>query len=222
MRKLILDTETTGLSKATNRIMEIGIIETIDNIPTGNYFHKYLNPQVEVGSISVKICGYSNDFLSDKPLFADIIHELNEFIHKDPIVAHNASFDMGFLNMERSLLNMEPFPNTIIDTLTIARKIFPGAPCSLDALCKRFKVSLHKRDKHGALLDAELLTKVYFYLLESQTNEYALFEKEIEAPSLLVDFNRKPLIIEDINDKEAHMKLVKKYEFCENSLGKNS
>ena len=214
MRKLILDTETTGLSKNSNRIMEIGIIETIDNLPTGNYFHKYINPEMEVGHMSVKICGYSNDFLFDKPLFADIIHELNDFIHTDPIVAHNAKFDMGFLNMERSLLNMQPYPNVVIDTLEIARKTFPGAPCSLDALCKRFKVSLHKRDKHGALLDAELLTKVYFYLLETQNNEYALLEQDIETVStLLVNFNREPLIINDLKDKEAHFKLIEKYEF---------
>jgi DNA polymerase-3 subunit epsilon len=214
MRKLILDTETTGLSKATNRIMEIGVIETIDNIPTGNYFHRYINPQVEVGVMSVKICGYSNDFLADKPLFSDIIHELNEFIHKDPIVAHNAKFDMGFLNMERSLVNMEPFSNLVIDTLEIARKTFPGAPCSLDALCKRFKVSLHKRDKHGALLDAELLTKVYFYLLETQSNEYALLEQDLEIENnLLVDFNRSPLIITDEKDIEYHIKLMEKYGF---------
>jgi DNA polymerase-3 subunit epsilon len=214
MRKLILDTETTGLSKTTNRIMEIGIIETIDNLPTGNYFHRYINPQMEVGHMSVKICGYSNDFLCDKPVFADIIHDLNEFIHVDPIVAHNAKFDMGFLNMERSLLNIKPFENTVIDTLEIARKIFPGAPCSLDALCKRFKVSLHKRDKHGALLDAELLTKVYFYLLETQSNEYALLEQDSEIiNNLLVEFKRNPLIIDDINDKEEHIRLITKYKF---------
>lgn len=213
MRKLILDTETTGLNKNNNRIMEIGIIETIDNIPTGNYFHRYINPQMAVSNVCINICGYNNDFLMDKPLFEEIIHELNEFIGNDPIVAHNANFDMGFLNMERSLLNMVPLTNTVIDTLEIARRLFPGAPCSLDALCKRFKVSLHKRTKHGALLDAELLTKVYFYLLETQNNEYALLEQEIEINiNMSVDFNRLPLIIKNKKDYEEHEKLLEKYK----------
>lgn len=215
MRKLILDTETTGLSKECNRIIEIGIIETIDNIPTGNYFHKYINPQMKVSEESYKICGLSNEFLLDKPFFSEIIHELNEFLSNTPIIAHNASFDMGFLNMERGLLGLGPLSNEVIDTLKIARKIFPGASNSLDALCKRFKVNLYKRHKHGALLDAELLTKIYFYLLEKQSNSNTLLEEDliIEIKQEVVNFNRDPLIHYSLEDEKKHLENIKKFNF---------
>lgn len=214
MRKLILDLETTGLSKNTNRITEIGVIETIDNMPTGNYFHKYLNPEMEVSIEAFKISGLSNEFLSDKPLFKDVVNELDEFLNKDPIVAHNGNFDMGFLNKERELLNMPLLTNELIDTLKIARRIFPGAPCSLDALCKRFKISLYKRDKHGALLDAELLTKIYFFLLEKESTESNLLEQGLleYEEEIVINFHRIPLIIEDIKDKQLHLELIKKYQ----------
>jgi DNA polymerase-3 subunit epsilon len=215
MRKLILDTETTGLNKECNRIIEIGIIETVDNIPTGNYFHKYINPQMKVSEESYKICGLSNEFLFDKPFFNQIVEELNEFLSDTPIVAHNANFDIGFLNMERELLGIGPLKNEVVDTLKIARKIFPGASNSLDALCKRFKVNLYKRHKHGALLDAELLTKIYFYLLEKQSSSYTLLEEDLieEVEDMIVEFNRTPLIYHCLKDEEKHLENIKKFSF---------
>lgn len=213
MRKLILDTETTGLSKSSNKIIEIGIVETVDNLPTGETFHRYLNPMMTVSEESFKICGLTNEFLNDKSLFKDIVSDFDRFIGNDPIIAHNASFDMGFLNMERELIGLSPIQNEVIDTLRIARKVFPGLPCSLDALCKRFKVSLHKRDKHGALLDAELLAKIYFYLIEKQSNEYSLLDIEVEEVIVDVAFFRPPLIIEDEEDKKKHKEFLQQFGF---------
>jgi DNA polymerase-3 subunit epsilon len=208
MRKLILDTETTGLSKNYNKIIEIGVVETVDNIPTGEFFHVYLNPMMVVSEESFNVCGLTNEFLNDKPLFKDIVRDLDVFLGNDPIVAHNASFDMGFLNMERESIGLAPLTNEVIDTLKIARKVFAGLPCSLDALCKRFKVSLHKRDKHGALLDAELLTKVYFYLLEKQSNENSLLEIESELVVVECYFQRPPLLVIDEEDKKKHLEFL--------------
>ena len=211
MRKIILDTETTGLSRIHNKIIEIGALETFDNIPSGEFFHIYLNPGVPITAECFRICGLSEEFLQDKPIFKDIVADLDEFIGGDPIIAHNASFDMGFLNMEREIIGLPSLQNPVIDTLKIARKVFPGLPCSLDALCKRFKVSLHKRDKHGALIDAELLAKVYFYLLEKQSNEYSLLDISIEEVIEDMLFNRLPLIIHDISDEQENIKFCEKF-----------
>lgn len=212
MKKIILDTETTGLNKNTNRIIEIGCIKTFDNIPTGEIFHVYLNPEMKISEECFAICGLTNEFLSDKPFFKNIVKDLFDFIGDDPIVAHNANFDISFLNMEREKLQLSPIKNLIIDTLKIARKVFPGLPCSLDALCKRFKISLHKREKHGALIDAELLSKVYFYLIEKQNDDINLIcgdlEKEEKEEYI---FSRPLLIIKDEEDLILHSNLIKKY-----------
>jgi DNA polymerase III subunit epsilon len=212
MRKIILDTETTGLSKASNRIIEIGAIETFDNIPSGAFFHTYLNPGMLVSEESYKICGLSNEFLQDKQSFQDIVQQLDIFIGDDPIVAHNATFDINFLNMERELIGLTPLQNEVIDTLKIARKVFLGLPCSLDALCKRFKINLNKRNKHGALIDAELLAKVYFYLLEKQSDAGSLLEIDNNCLIQEVNFQRSPIIIYNQKDEEEHIKFLCVYK----------
>ena len=166
MREIVFDTETTGLSPAGgDRMVEIGCIEMIGRVETGNSFHCYFNPERDMPSEAEAVHGLSNAFLSDKPLFADKVEELLEFLGDAPLVAHNASFDMGFLNHElercgRPMVAMD----RMIDTLVIARAKHPGAKHSLDALCTRFGVDRSQRIKHGALLDAQLLAQVYIEL----------------------------------------------------------
>lgn len=166
MREITFDTETTGLEpKQGHRIVEIGCIELIDRVRTGNFFHAYVNPERDVPQRVVNIHGITEEFLADKPLFRKIAAKFLEFIGDSPLVIHNAAFDMKFINFE---LERASFPelhmSRAIDTLPMARVKFPGAKASLDALCERFGVNLSRRDKHGALLDAELLADVYIAL----------------------------------------------------------
>jgi DNA polymerase-3 subunit epsilon len=167
MRQIVLDTETTGLNPAEgDRLVEIGCIEIFNHVPTGNSFHCYLNPERPMDERAFAVHGLSDTFLSDKPLFAAKAAEFLEFIGEDELVIHNASFDMAFLNWELRLLNLPIIaPHRAIDTLDMARKKFPGAQNSLDALCRRFNIDNSKRDKHGALLDASLLAEVYLELM---------------------------------------------------------
>ena len=166
MREIVLDTETTGLeAEGGDRIVEIGCVETWNQAPTGKVFHKYINPERAMSADSVRITGLTDAFLADKPRIDAIADDFLAFIGEDPLVIHNASFDMRFLNAElkrcgRSLLSFD----RVVDTLAIARKRFPGAQVSLDALCRRFSVDNSGREKHGALLDAELLAEVYLEL----------------------------------------------------------
>jgi DNA polymerase-3 subunit epsilon len=166
MRHIILDTETTGLSPKTgHRIIEIGCIEMVNYRLTGNHFHVYINPERDVPQKSTEITGLTEVFLKDKPVFKAITDDFLSFIGDDPLVIHNASFDMMFLNAELERLNKTQIEITrAIDTLVLARQKFPGSPASLDALCKRFAIDLSHRDKHGALIDAELLAHVYIEL----------------------------------------------------------
>lgn len=178
MREITFDTETTGLEpKQGHRIVEIGCIELIDRVRTGNFFHAYVNPERDVPQRVVNIHGITEEFLSDKPLFRKIAAQFLDFIGDSPLVIHNASFDMKFINFE---LERASFPELnmkrAIDTLTIARTKFPGAKASLDALCERFGVNLSRRDKHGALLDAELLADVYIALTGGKQN--SMFSSE--------------------------------------------
>lgn len=166
MREIVLDTETTGLDPNDgHKIIEIGCIELVNRLPTGSFFHTYLDPQRNVPAEAVAIHGLSQEFLLGKPVFADQVGEFLDFIGESSLVIHNAAFDLKFLNAElavceRPALNME----RVVDTLRVARKKFPGAPVSLDALCKRFGIDNSRRDKHGALLDSELLAGVYLEL----------------------------------------------------------
>jgi DNA polymerase-3 subunit epsilon len=190
MREIILDTETTGLSPDQgHRIIEIGCIELFNHMPTGKFFHSYINPERDVPPSSTAITGLTAEFLKPHPIFSKIVEGFLDFIQEDPLVIHNANFDMGFLNAELRRCGFDLLPSTrAIDTLAMARQKFPGSPASLDALCKRFNVDLSKRDKHGALLDSELLASVYIELLGGRqrllniikTEEITL---EIETPT---------------------------------------
>ena len=166
MREIVFDTETTGLDPKTgDRMVEIGCVEMVNRVATGNTYHAYYNPERDMPAGAEAVHGLSISFLSDKPLFKDTAGELLEFIGDAPLVAHNASFDFGFLNNELNLIGMEPVSlDRMIDTVALARKRHPGAKLSLDALCSRYGIDRSHRVKHGALLDAELLAQVYVEL----------------------------------------------------------
>ena len=167
MREVVLDTETTGLSpKDGDRLVEIGCIELVNHMPTGQTYHQYINPRMAMPAAAEAVHGLSDEFLSDKPVFPDIADEFLKFIGDAALVIHNASFDMGFINAELSRINRDPVPESrAIDTVTMARKKYPGSPASLDALCRRFDIDISARTLHGALLDAELLAEVYLELI---------------------------------------------------------
>ena len=167
MREIILDTETTGLDpRQGHRVIEIGALEMIDKVLTGRCFHHYINPCREVPFEAFQIHGISTEYLADKPKFHEIIDEFLEFIVDGKLVIHNASFDMNFLNFELGLINKPSLDHlSVIDTLSMARKTFPGQKNNLDALCKRFKIDNSDRKFHGALKDAALLSEVYIELM---------------------------------------------------------
>ena len=171
MREIVFDTETTGLYPATgDRVTEIGCVEIIDFIPTGRTWHAYVNPQRSTPAEVIKITGLTDEFLSDKPLFAQVAAEFLDFVGDAGLVAHNAPFDRGFINMELERLGLAPLgEDRFKDTARIARAKFPGSYVSLDALCKRFDISLESREKHGALIDAHLLAEVYLELSGGRT-----------------------------------------------------
>ena len=167
MREIVLDTETTGFDPYSgDRLVEIGCVELINHMPTGHVYHVYINPERDVPESSTKVHGLTFEMLKDKPTFKEIADEFLDFIKNDNLVIHNAAFDMKFLNAELAWLKKDPIPmESAIDTLLIARKLFPGARVSLDDLCRRFNIDNSKRTKHGALLDSELLAEVYLELL---------------------------------------------------------
>ena len=181
-REVILDTETTGLDPATgHRMVEIGCVEVMDGLRTGAIFHTYLNPQRDVPDEAYRVHGISTDFLKDKPIFAEKVDDFLEFIADSPLVIHNAGFDMRFINAELQSLGFAAISmDRAVDTVLIARKKFPGAPASLDALCKRFEIDLSSRTKHGALLDAELLADVYLELLGGRQVMMSLDQQKVE------------------------------------------
>lgn len=166
MREIVFDTETTGLDPKTgDRMVEIGCIEMVNLVPTGESYHAYFNPERDMPAGAEAVHGLSAAFLSDKPLFRELADELLDFIGDSPLVAHNAGFDFGFLNAELVMIEREPICMTrMVDTVAIARKRHPGAKLSLDALCSRYGIDRSHRVKHGALLDAELLAQVYVEL----------------------------------------------------------
>jgi len=167
MRAIVFDTETTGLDPARgDRVVEIGAIEISNLIATGRVFHVYINPERDMPEEAFRVHGLSREFLADHKNFAGIVDEFIEFIEDLPLIAHNAEFDVRFLNAEFAKLDRPPLaPTRIIDTLAMARRLHPGSPSSLDALCQRYGVDLSRRDKHGALLDAGLLADVYAELM---------------------------------------------------------
>jgi DNA polymerase III subunit epsilon len=175
-REIILDTETTGFKpEEGHRIVEIGAVELVNHIPTGEFFHVYINPEMAMPKDAESVHGLSDKFLKDKPVFKAIADDFLRFIGDAPLVIHNADFDMEFLNAELGYLGFETLPKArAIDTVAMARKKFPMAPASLDALCKRFGIDNSKRTKHGALLDAELLAEVYLELIGGRQTTFGL------------------------------------------------
>jgi len=168
VREIVFDTETTGLSpEKGDRLVEIGAVELINHLPTGKTYHQYINPERDVPEEVVAVHGLTEEFLKDFPVFADVAQDFIDFVGDDGVlVAHNAQFDMNFINYELKKIGREGYDfDRVIDTLEIARKMFPGAKNNLDALCKRFGVDNSSRTLHGALLDADLLAKVYLELL---------------------------------------------------------
>ena len=181
MREVVLDTETTGLSvKEGHRIVEIGCIELDNLIPTRNIFHCYLNPERKVSKSALKVHGYTDEFLSKKKKFTEVVDDFLKFIEGKKIVIHNADFDISHLNNELSLIGKKHIKmENVIDTLEIARNKFPGSGISLDALCKRFRIDNSKRDKHTAILDCELLSKVYINLLGQKEPSFEFLNEKI-------------------------------------------
>jgi DNA polymerase-3 subunit epsilon len=167
LREIVIDTETTGLDPASgHRLIELGCIEIVNRIPTGREFHRYLNPERDIHRDAVDVHGLTVEFLKDKPLFKDVADEFLQFIADAPLVAHNASFDMAFLNAELARASLPPLAaGRVVDTLALARRRHPAGPNSLDALCKRYGIDNSKRVKHGALMDSILLADVYVELL---------------------------------------------------------
>ena len=169
MKEVILDTETTGLLvKDGHSIVEIGCVEIEDLIPTKKKFHCYLNPERKVSEKALEVHGYTDKFLSDKKRFREIVDEFLNFINGKRLVIHNAEFDLSHINNELDIIGKEPIKNEVIDTLSLARDKFPGSSTSLDALCRRFRVDNSKREQHSALVDCDLLTKVYINLIDQK------------------------------------------------------
>jgi DNA polymerase-3 subunit epsilon len=213
-RKIALDTETTGLDVSKgDRIIEIGCVEIVNGCLTGNTFHVFVNPECDISKSAIKVHGITLEDLEDKPNFAEIADEFNNFVGDDTIIAHNAKFDVGFLNYEmmrakkRKIIQWE----NVFDTLQLARKMFPGAPASLDALCKRFKISLAQRTFHGALLDAQLLSRVYLELINgSQSSllfDMGSMQNQVESKKRYIS---KRNYINTSDEIEAHEKFIAK------------
>ena len=196
MKEIILDTETTGLNvKDGHRIVEIGCIELDNLIPTKQTFHCYLNPERKVSEKAFEVHGYSDEFLSKQKKFSEIVDDFLKFIEGKKLVIHNADFDIGHLNNEMLILGKDKIKNEVIDTLILARDKFPGSPINLDSLCKRYRIDNSRRTKHTALIDCDLLAKVYINLLD---------QKE---PTL--DFqNENKTKIEDINNTQLYYKKI--------------
>jgi DNA polymerase-3 subunit epsilon len=212
MFEIILDTETTGLSTAQDhRIVEIGCVELKNQIPTNNIFHEYINPERKVSEDAYKVHGYSNEFLSTQKKFKEIANNFLEFIKGKQLVIHNADFDLGFLNHELRKINIKSIDKSnVVNTLELARKKFPGAQNSLDALCKRYNIDNSKREKHSALVDCQLLKEVYINLIEQKAPKLNLQSAEVIDYKFtkINNKNRTQKIIEPTIDE---LKLHKKY-----------
>ena len=179
MKEVVLDTETTGLSvKDGHRVVEIGCIELENLTPTQNKFHCYLNPERKVSEKALEVHGYTDEFLSNKKKFKDIVDDFLNFIKDKKLIIHNAEFDLSHLNNELKLLNKKGLENDIVDTLILARDKFPGSSASLDALCKRYRIDNSKRVQHTAIIDCELLSKVYVNLIDQKEPTFNLVNDE--------------------------------------------
>ena len=193
MREICLDTETTGLDpRDGHRIVEIGCVELINKVKTGNSYHIYINPERDMPEAAFKVHGISEDFLADKPIFQDVAQDFVNFVKDSKLVIHNAAFDMKFINFELRQCDFEIIERGwVIDSLQMARNKFPGAANSLDGLCKRFSIDSSKRVKHGALLDAELLAEVYLELTGG--SQYSMFSEDLEDQSQQIKSSTKKI-----------------------------
>ena len=218
MKEIVLDTETTGISvKEGHRIVEIGCIELDNLIPTKNKFHCYLNPERKVSEKAFEVHGYSDDFLSKQKKFKEVFEELLSFIDGKKLVIHNAEFDIAHLNHELKLLGKDELKNEVIDTLALARDKFPGSPISLDALCKRYRIDNSKRVQHTALIDCDLLAKVYINLIDQK--EPTLDFQKLDDKS---EFSEKEKILYFKKVIEPTSEELKKHkEFLKKDLKKN-
>jgi DNA polymerase-3 subunit epsilon len=220
MIEVILDTETTGLSvKEGHRIVEIGCVEIENLIPTTNKFHCYLNPERKVSKKALEVHGYTDEFLALQKKFKDIVGDFLKFIENKRLIIHNAEFDLSHLNNELTLLGEKKINrDNVVDTLALARDKFPGSPISLDALCKRYKIDNSQREKHTALIDCQLLSKVYINLLDQK--EPTLNFINLESNKTDIDLNINNLYFKKIiKPNEDELKQHKNY--LKNSLKKN-
>ena len=216
MREIVFDTETTGLDPATgDRVVEIGCVECINHVPTGEVFHVYINPERDMPEAAFKVHGLSTDFLKTKPVFAAIAEDFVNFIGDAKLVAHNAFFDLGFINAELKRSGRLPIPmDRVIDTLAMARRKHPGSPASLDALCSRYRIDNSRRVKHGALLDAELLAEVYAELSGGRQAALSLATeikamRHVEAVEVRPRPQPLPSFV-SVQEENAHRSFVRK------------
>ncbi len=214
MKEIVLDTETTGISvKDGHRIVEIGCVELDELIPTKNIFHFYLNPERKVSEEAFKVHGYSNEFLSDKKKFSEIADDFLSFVKDKKIIIHNSEFDIAHINNELLIAGKQVLTTThIVDTLDLARNKFPGSSISLDALCKRFRIDNSRREKHTALVDCELLAKVYINLIdqkEPKLNFNKYNETQTNQKSQFIDYSKK-IVSPSPEEQKKHREFLKK------------
>jgi len=218
MKEVVLDTETTGISvKEGHRIVEIGCIELDNLIPTKNRFHCYLNPERKVSEKALKVHGYTDEFLSKQKKFSDVGEQFLAFIKDKRLIIHNAEFDLGHLNNELSIFGKNKINNEIVDTLILARDKFPGSPVSLDALCKRYRIDNSIRTQHTALIDCDLLSKVYINLIDQKepTLNFQNLDTETDnSNSSKVSYFKKVV-------KPSEDEIFKHNEYLKNHLKKN-
>ena len=218
MKEIVLDTETTGLNvRDGHRIVEIGCLELENLIPTKKKFHCYLNPERKVSEKALEVHGYTDEFLSNKKKFIEVVDEFLSFIKDKRLIIHNAEFDLSHLNNELKILGRDQINNEIIDTLVLAREKFPGASSSLDALCKRYRIDNSKRTQHTALIDCDLLAKVYINLTDQKepTLDFNLTEDKREIAKSRSNLYCKKVV--QLNDKEIQLHK----EYLKTSLKKN-
>ena len=218
MKEVVLDTETTGISvKEGHRIVEIGCIELKNLIPTKNKFHCYLNPEKKVSEKALEIHGYTDEFLSTKKKFSDIADQFLEFIKDKRLIIHNAEFDLGHLNNELAIFGKKKIDNDVIDTLILARDKFPGSPVSLDALCKRYRIDNSKRTQHTALIDCDLLAKVYINLIDQKEPTLNFQSEDLkinQKSNYNINYFKKVV-------KPTPEEILKHKEYLKNNLKKN-
>ena len=213
MKEIVLDTETTGISiKDGHRIVEIGCIELENLTPTNNKFHCYLNPERKVSEKAFEVHGYSDEFLSTQKKFNEIVDDFLEFIKNKSLIIHNAEFDIAHLNNELNFLGKNKIQNEIIDTLTLAREKYPGSQVNLDALCKRFRIDNSRRTHHTALIDCDLLTKVYINLIDQKEPKLD-FRQNLETKEhndLKTEYFKK-VVLPSSEEVDKHKKYLKNH-----------